>query len=138
MGDGREELHHGVENVISHRIRNSTQVKLKIRRTGCSRLTCVDEHILQQDCPKKLYNYWESIGGRRKATGIHLFHIFQIRRWRVKDNELLFLVQWVGYPPGDSTWERACRVKILAKEMHSAYLKTHWGARRAWDRRRGT
>jgi hypothetical protein len=80
-----------------------------------------------------LYAYWELRGGREEATGINLFHVFQICRWKVKDEKLQFLVQWVGYPPEDLTWELAWRVEKFATEMHGAYLRIHRAARSAWE-----
>ncbi|KAH7231055.1 hypothetical protein BKA59DRAFT_549994 [Fusarium tricinctum] len=94
-----------------HRIKNKTEVELETRWKGCSKPTFVDERTIQQDYPLVLYAYWELRGGREEVTGINLFHIFQIRRWKVKDEKLKFLVQWVGYPPKDSTWELAWRTE---------------------------
>jgi hypothetical protein len=129
-----EEPRYEVYGIISHCIKNKTEVELETRWKGCSKPTFVDERTIQQDYPLVLYAYWELRGGREEATGINLFHIFQIRRWKVKDEKLQFLVQWVGYPPKDSTWELAWRVEKFAKEMHGAYLKTHRAARSAWKK----
>ncbi|KAH6873604.1 hypothetical protein B0T10DRAFT_499636 [Thelonectria olida] len=132
--DDTEESRYEVEAIISHHTKNKTEVELMIKWTGCSEPTLVDERTFQQDCPLMLYRYWEFIGGREEATGINLFHVFRIRRWKVKDEKLQFLVEWVGYPPEDSTWELAWRVERCAKEMHTAYLKTHRAARYAWEK----
>ncbi|KAH7115616.1 hypothetical protein EDB81DRAFT_767555 [Dactylonectria macrodidyma] len=129
-----EEPRYEAEAIISHRTKNKTEVEIMIKWTGCSEPTLVDERTFQQDCPLILYRYWELIGGREVATGINLFYVFRIRRWKAKDKKLQFLVQWVGYPPEDSTWELAWRVERFAKEMHTAYLKTHRAARYAWEK----
>lgn len=39
---------------------------------------------------------------------------------------------WVGYPPEQSTWELAWRVRDFVEEMHAEYLETHPAARRVW------
>ncbi|KAL5603359.1 hypothetical protein FOBRF1_010892 [Fusarium oxysporum] len=132
--DDAEEPRYEVDEIISHRIKNTTEVELGTRWNGCSKPTFVDERTIQQDYPFVLYDYWELRGGREEATGISLFHVFQIRRWKIKNKKLQFLVQWVGYPPKDSTWELAWRVEKFATEMHRAYLKTHSAARSAWEK----
>ncbi|KAF5704798.1 hypothetical protein FMUND_12356 [Fusarium mundagurra] len=132
--DDAEEPRYEVKEIISHRIKNKTEIELETRWNGCSKPTFVDERTIQEDYPLVLYAYWELRGGREEATGINLFHVFQIRRWRAKDKQLQFLVQWVGYPPKDSTWELAWRVEKFATEMHGAYLKTHRAARSAWEK----
>ncbi|KAG7416725.1 hypothetical protein Forpi1262_v016747 [Fusarium oxysporum f. sp. raphani] len=132
--DDAEEPRYEVEEIISHRIKNKTEVELEARWNGCSKPTYVDERTIQEDYPLVLYTYWELRGGREEATGINLFHVFQIRRWKVKDEKLQLLVQWVGYPPKDSTWELAWRVEKFATEMHGAYLKTHRAARSVWEK----
>ncbi|KAL9561185.1 hypothetical protein ACKAV7_014540 [Fusarium commune] len=129
-----EEPRYEFYEIISHRIKNKTEVELETRWNGCSKPTFVDESTIQEDYPLVLYAYWKLRGGREEATGINLFHVFQIRRWKVKDEKLQFLVQWVGYPLKDSTWELAWRVEKFAKEMHGAYLKTHRAARSAWKK----
>ncbi|KNB06197.1 hypothetical protein FOXG_06986 [Fusarium oxysporum f. sp. lycopersici 4287] len=132
--DDAEQLRYEIDEIISHRIKNKTEIELETRWNGCSKPTFVDERTIQQDYPLVLYDYWEPRDGREEATGINLFHVFQIRRWKIKDKKLQFLVQWVGYPPKDSTWELAWKVEKCAKEMHGAYLKTHRAARSAWEK----
>ncbi|KAH7110443.1 hypothetical protein EDB81DRAFT_831680, partial [Dactylonectria macrodidyma] len=87
-----EEPRYEAEAIISHRTKNKTEVEIMIKWAGCSEPTLVDERTFQQDCPLILYHYWELIGGREAATGINLFHVFRIRRWKAKDEKLQFLV----------------------------------------------
>ncbi|KAH8665301.1 hypothetical protein BGZ61DRAFT_538659 [Ilyonectria robusta] len=131
--DDTEEPKHEVEAIVGHTIYKRTKVKLRVKWAGDSKPTLVDECAFQEDCPTMLYSYWKSRGTREKATGIKLFHIFGICDWRVKD-KLEFKVHWVGYPPEQSTWELAWRVKDFVEEMHAEYLETHPAARRAWEK----
>ncbi|KAH6869888.1 hypothetical protein B0T10DRAFT_417981 [Thelonectria olida] len=133
-----EDPRYEAEKILGHRIKNETEVELMVKWTSCSEPTLVDESTFQQDCPHVLYHYWKTTGTREKATGINsLFHAFRILDWRAK-GKLLFLVQWVGYPPEDSTWELAWRVKAFAEEMHMKYLETHPAARVAWEKKNQT
>jgi hypothetical protein len=131
--DETEEPRYEIEAIVGHTIYKTTNVKLKVKWTDDSKPTLVDEYTFQEDCPTMLYSYWRSHGTREKATGIKSFHAFRICDWRVKDN-LEFKVHWVGYPPEESTWELAWRVKDYAEEMHAEYLETHPAAKRAWER----
>ncbi|KAF4467277.1 hypothetical protein FALBO_5841 [Fusarium albosuccineum] len=121
-----------VEAILDHIIENETEIELKVRWAGYTEPTWVAEHSLQEDCPSLVYRYWSSFETREKATGIDHFHVFKILRWKVKDKALRLLVQWVGYPPEQSTWEAAARVACNAKKAMEAYLGTHKGAATAW------
>ncbi|KAH6983876.1 hypothetical protein EDB80DRAFT_875383 [Ilyonectria destructans] len=133
--DNTAEPRYEVEKIVDHRTKNRTEVELMVKWTGYSKPTLVDERTLQQDCPDALYHYWETRGTRERATGIRLeFHAFEVLKWKVEAEKLLFLVQWVGYPPKDATWEFAWRVKNFAEGMHAEYLRTHPAAKRAWEK----
>jgi hypothetical protein len=135
-----EDPRYEVEKIVAHRIKNETEAELMVKWTGCSEPTLVDE---RQSVPFNktahvLYHYRKTSGTREKATGINsLFHAFRILDWRAK-GRLPFLVQWVGYPPEDSTWELAWRVKAFAEEMHTKYMETHPAARVAWEKKNQT
>ncbi|KAM6514306.1 hypothetical protein FALCPG4_015456 [Fusarium falciforme] len=132
--DDTEEPRYEVEAIVGYSIKNDTEVELKVKWAGNSEPTLVDECTFQEDCPLMLYNYWQDLGSREKATGIkNLFHVFSICDWRIKE-KLEFEVHWVGYPPEQSTWELAWRVKDFAEEMHAKYLETRPAARKAWEK----
>jgi hypothetical protein len=132
--DDTEEPRYEVEAIVGHSNKNDTEVELKVKWAGDSEPTLVDECTFQEDCPLMLYNYWQDLGSREKATGIkNLFHVFSICDWRVNE-KLEFEVHWVGYPPEQSTWELAWRVKDFAEEMHAKYLETRPAARKAWEK----
>ncbi|RMI97193.1 hypothetical protein CDV36_016242 [Fusarium kuroshium] len=133
QGDAQNQMYE-VETVLDHVIENGTEIDFTVKWVGYTEPTLVAEHLLQQDCPSLVYRYWNSFGTREKATGIDRFHVFKILRWRVKNKVLHLLIQWVGYPPGQSTWEAAARVACSAKEAMGTYLRTHKGAATAWAR----
>ncbi|KAJ4179848.1 hypothetical protein NW759_017272 [Fusarium solani] len=77
--DDTAEPRYEVEAIVGYSIKNDTEVELKVKWAGDSEPTLVDECTFQEDCPLMLYNYWQDLGSREKATGIkNLFHVFSI------------------------------------------------------------
>ncbi|KAF7563549.1 hypothetical protein G7046_g590 [Stylonectria norvegica] len=60
---------------------------------------------------QSLYRFWESRGGRDRATRLRTYHVFRVVDGRsVEGDKWEFEVQWVGYPRRHSTWETETRL----------------------------
>ncbi|KAM0257042.1 hypothetical protein ACHAPA_011909 [Fusarium lateritium] len=81
----------------------------------------LSEREVQATRPDLVFLYWECLGGRCTATGFDQYHIFRILNHRLLSSGRQYLVQWVGYHQGDSTWVSAGKVNMMSLELTREY-----------------
>ncbi|KAM0342859.1 hypothetical protein ACHAPU_009136 [Fusarium lateritium] len=72
------------------------------------------EWVIQEDAPETLYAYWEDQGGRCEATKFDKYVVFKLLDHTTRKGKRWYQVQWTGYSPNDSTWERGVKIKRIA------------------------
>ncbi|KAF5002190.1 hypothetical protein FDECE_10697 [Fusarium decemcellulare] len=109
--------------VIEHVRKRGNRVQLTVEWPNSSEFTLEKEDEFQKHHPDMLYEYWEALGGRQKATGIVLYHVFRIIGHDPSESNN-FLIHWVGCPPGEFTSETTKKVKKIAPKVFEEYLRS--------------
>ncbi|KAH6949535.1 hypothetical protein DER45DRAFT_649934 [Fusarium avenaceum] len=110
-----------VESILSHTLHNETfTVDLEIKWTDGD-TTTEPEASMQRDVPNLVLKYWEELGGRDQATGFDEWHVFEIHDHHYINKHREYLVQWVGFPADDCTWEPAEKLADIAPGIKARY-----------------
>ncbi|KAK2028113.1 hypothetical protein LX32DRAFT_640247 [Colletotrichum zoysiae] len=117
------------DQIVSWNFNRATKsVDLVTYRASDGSKRLVQESVLQQKAPQKVYAYWLSFDQPREVTiGSHYFHIFDI----LDQKGSKLKVQWVGYTDSadDTTWETAAKVRKMNPDLLADYMAHHERAR---------
>ncbi|KAF4454986.1 hypothetical protein FALBO_15725 [Fusarium albosuccineum] len=110
---------------MSHRInRKDSTVTIEVLWKGGG-ITFEDEYDLHAQVPCLLFDYWKKLEGRDHATGLEEYHVFKIIKCedRHVNNKLRhgYMVEWVGFPSTEVTWEYAYKIKKNSPGAIRAY-----------------
>lgn len=114
-----------IERLASHRVNKDTStVDFFVQWVGTA-TSWEPERELQLQVPDLVFEYWEALGGREKATGLEEFHVFRILESTVDPPQ--YRVQWVGYrdTPADTTWESRALLRRVAPIALGLYESSH-------------
>ncbi|EEU34557.1 uncharacterized protein NECHADRAFT_88862 [Fusarium vanettenii 77-13-4] len=89
--------------------------------------------------PAAVYNYWQNRGGRGDATGYDHYHVFRVLDHHFDDLNVLYKVQWEGFPPTqpNCTWEPLSKLIDIAPEALRTYHRLVNQTQQQPTRRRG-
>ncbi|KOS19814.1 hypothetical protein ESCO_005785 [Escovopsis weberi] len=91
-----------IKRLLSHRWATPYSLEIEVEWATLE-TTWEPERALHEDCPALLFAHWAAAGGRpANPEDPNLFEVFSIRRHSA--NRRRFLVEWVGYPPGEASW----------------------------------
>jgi hypothetical protein len=90
-----------------------------------SSITFEDEYHLHAQVPSLLFDYWSGLGGRDDATGLKTYHVFKVLEHKDqyvnKKLRTSYKVEWVGFPPTETTWEPAYKIEKNARVAMETY-----------------
>jgi hypothetical protein len=90
-----------------------------------SSITFEDEYHLHAQVPSLLFGYWSGLGGRDDATGLKTYHVFKVLEHKDqyvnKKLRTSYKVEWVGFPPTETTWEPAYKIEKNARVAMETY-----------------
>ncbi|KAF4435001.1 hypothetical protein F53441_13615 [Fusarium austroafricanum] len=81
----------------------------------------ISEFEAQELKASLVYAYWRRLGGRNEATGLDVYHPFDILSHEIINCEVFYQVQWIGYSTRDTTFEEASMVEGMCAELKHEY-----------------
>ncbi|KLO80881.1 uncharacterized protein LW93_9126 [Fusarium fujikuroi] len=83
----------------------------------------ISEELLHTDNRQALFAYWRSQpNGRPTNPENDVYHVFAIRKHRVRNGIPQVLVEWLGYDASENTWEDQDYIEKVAPKLVDAYF----------------
>ncbi|CVK98165.1 uncharacterized protein FMAN_12240 [Fusarium mangiferae] len=85
----------------------------------------ISEELLHTDNRQALFAYWRSQpNGRPKNPNDddEIYHVFAIRKHRVRNGTPQVFVEWLGYDASENTWEDQDYIEGVAPKLVDAYF----------------
>ncbi|KLP13962.1 Uncharacterized protein LW94_14074 [Fusarium fujikuroi] len=83
----------------------------------------ISEELLHTDNKQALFAYWRSQpNGRPTNPENDVYHVFAIRKHRVRNGIPQVLVEWLGYDASENTWEDQDYIEKVAPKLVDAYF----------------
>lgn len=89
------------------------------------------EDEVQAADPQGVYDYWKTHGpnGSREPDPIdpqtYTVHAIMGKRGSQARGTVQLKIHWTGYPPTDFTWEQPLKVRDMAPELFSDFVKAN-------------
>ncbi|KAF5625555.1 chromo domain protein [Fusarium sp. NRRL 25303] len=83
----------------------------------------ISEELLHTDNRQALFAYWRSQpNGRPTNPENDVYHVFAIRKHRVRNGIPQVFVEWLGYDASENTWEDQDYIEGVAPKLVDAYF----------------
>ncbi|KAF4453674.1 Chromo domain-containing protein T09A5.8 [Fusarium austroafricanum] len=107
---------------------NDDKIQLEVQWKDGDK-TWTEEEIFHADNKAALLAFWRTFKNGRPQNPDQgdVYHVFAIRKHRVRKGEPEVLVEWVGYDNSERTWESQSYIEEVAKAHVDAYFDKVYG-----------